>query len=184
MKKLASAVLTVVLLAIPALAEPASKPSPPPAKQITVAEALSLLAGLRNLDGHVVVVKQNGQDVTVIQPWDFGSGVLRLHIAWDLDILSKVETAANKSHDTIIREILDKMPAGKDGARPTSIPQGTQQFDDLQKQWQAVLDQPAEGAEHLLKIKASELKLDKNEIPVTALAALTPILVDDVTAGK
>ena len=65
-----------------------------PLVKITVAQALSLLSGLRTLDGHQVIVKQNGQDAVVVQPWDFGSGLLRLKIANDISILAAVEKSA------------------------------------------------------------------------------------------
>lgn len=72
------AILTLAL-SIPAYADPATKPSKPPATDtqapsMTVSKALELLAALRNLDGHTVIVKQNGQETTVMQTCDGGSG--------------------------------------------------------------------------------------------------------------
>jgi hypothetical protein len=51
---------------------------------------------------------------------------------------------------------------------------------DYQKQYLDLMAQPASGTQDLGRIKTSELKLDRNEIPVTVLAALAPILDQDV----
>lgn len=143
------------LLATPAMA----------ADRITVRDAITLATALRNLDGHVVIVK----DATVMQPWEFGSGSLRLRIANDLAILAAVERTAENSRNQIVREIL-KRGGG------TEIKMGTADFDDFTRQYGEVLDQPAPGTQDLSRIKASELKLDRNEIPGTVIAALKPIL--------
>jgi hypothetical protein len=148
--------------------------------KITVAQALSLLSGLRTLDGHQVIVKQNGADAVVVQPWDFGSGLLRLKIANDISILAAVEKSAEDARVSIIKEIVKGLPPDKDGKPPVGIVPGTPEFDDFQRQYTEVLNGPAAGTQDLARIKASELKLDKNELSVTALSALSPILDQDV----
>src|ERR1700685_1942669 len=61
--------------------------------KVTGGDALRVRSALKELDGRPVVIKQNGQDVTIVQPWDFGSGVLRLKITNDITILSAVQKA-------------------------------------------------------------------------------------------
>lgn len=141
---------------------------------ISVRDALGLISGLRNLDGHAVVIKQNGQDGTVIVPWEFGSGSLRLRISNDLTLLATVERTADEARVGIVKELL-KQNGGGDAIKP-----GTPAMDEFQRQYEQVLNAPAKGLQDLGRIKTSELKLDKNEIPVTVLQALRPILDQDV----
>lgn len=143
--------------------------------KLNVAQALSLLSALRNLDGHQVIIKQNGQDVTVMQPWDFGSGLLRLKIANDITILAAVEKAADDARQATIKELMKDKPAGY------SIQTDQSALEEFGRQYAEILNQPAKGSDDLARIKASELKLEKNEIPVTALSALQPILEMDVS---
>lgn len=150
-----------------------------PREKITVAQALSILVALRNLDGHIVIVKQGGVDNTVMVPWDFGSGMLRLKIANNMTILSLSEKAANDARQSIVKEVLKTMPAGARTIEPN-----TAEMDEFTRQYNEVLAGPAPGTQDLSRIKASELRLDKNDIPVTALSALTPILDDDVSKSK
>ncbi len=149
------------------------------ADKITVLQATQLSTALRNLDGHMVVVKQNGADATLMIPWDFGSGVLRLRIANDIAIVDDVLKRAEEARLGIVRELLKKFEA-RTGEKATDLKAGTPEFDEFQKQYLEMIAQPAGGSQDLARIKASELKLDRNEIPVTVLSALRPILDDDV----
>lgn len=162
MKRLA---IIAAFLALPA----APLRADPPAK-ITVRQAISIAQALRNLDGHMIVTKQNGADQTVMIPWEFGSGSLRLRIANNLSIVAAVETSFETARKSVIKEI---------GGTSTPNP-GTPEYETLLKQLNEVLDQPAAGSQDLARIKASELKLDKNEIPITVISALEPILDNDV----
>lgn len=145
-------------------------------KPLTVAEALSLLQALRNLDGRIVVVKNGANESTVTLPWEFGSGTLRLRIARNVSALAGVERSLEEARQKIVAEILQKMPS-KDAT--ASIAPGSPEFAAFSRQVSEALAAPAPV--DLARIKASELRLDKNEIPVTALSALAPILDDDVT---
>lgn len=126
--------------------------------KLTVGQGLSLLAALRTLDGHQVVIRQNGQEAVVLVPWELASGSLRLRVASNISILAINEKVAEDARQAILRE-------GKDTA---------------QAQYAEALEQPAQGGDDLSRIKASELRLDKNEMSVTALSALAPILDVDV----
>jgi hypothetical protein len=161
------AATTILLLA----AFPVARAEEP--KKITVGEAIALAQALRSLDGHIVVIKRNGQDDTVVSPWEFASGSLRLRIASDMAIADRIANAAEQGRQAMVKEILQK--AGVSELKP-----GAAETEDFLKQYQEVMDQPATGAQDFARIKASELKLDKNEIPVTVLNALAPILDRDV----
>ena len=162
--------------AIPLIAVAIGLGSPPvrstELSKITVREALSLAAALRNLDGHMVVTKQNGVEQTIMIPWEFSSGSLRLRIANDLAIAGAAETSLEKARQAIVKEI-QKEHGGAE------IKPGTPEYDLFLAQYSEALDQPAAGTQDLVKIKASELKLDHNEIAVTVLTALRPILEID-----
>ena len=162
--------LALIAAAIALAASPVRSAEP---ARITVREALALAQALRNLDGHMTVIKQNGsQDQTVMIPWEFGSGSLRLRIANDLTIVAAVEASLEKARQSIVKEILKNHDA-------TEIKPGTPEYDQFMKQYAEILEQPAAGAIDLGRIKASELRLDKNEIGVTILQALKPIMDAD-----
>ena len=160
----------------PAAAAPAAAAASATGK-ILVRDALQLAAALRQLDGHMIVIKQGAQDNTVMVPWEFGSGSLRLRIANDLKIVSEVEAAAETSRQGIVKEILRK--SGRD-----KIEGGTAEYEDFQRQYADLVAQPAAGTQDLSRLKASELKLDRNELPVTVLLGLKPVLDIDVDIGK
>lgn len=173
----ATAALFLTAAAVPTWASDTivNATSPPVlAPKITVREALVLAAALRLLDGHTVIVKQpGGTETTVLVPWEFGSGLFRLRVANDLAIVSAVEQAMDRARLSMIRETMQR--TGKDELKP-----GTPEYDAFQKQYSEALDAPAPGAADLAHIKASELRLDKNEIPPTVIAGLKPILDMDV----
>ena len=161
------ALVTAILLSPAVAAEKAS-----PGNKLSVRDALSLLLALRNLDGRAVVIDQGGQKTTVVQPWEFKSGVVRLRIATNLAALSNVERAADEARIGIVKQVRKKFNTEKIEGDPAAFEEFSRLYDD-------VLKSPAATGE-LARIKASDLKLDVNEISVTVLQALTPILEQDV----
>jgi 2',3'-cyclic-nucleotide 2'-phosphodiesterase (5'-nucleotidase family) len=155
MRTVAFAAIAALALVSPAVA----------ADKISNRQAMEVLQGLRALDGHQVIAKSGGNETVVTQPWEFGSGVLRLKIANDIAILAAVERSVTDARNAAIREI-------NGGAE---VKAGTPEMDQLLKQLDQILDQPANGTQDLARIKDAELKLDKNEIPSTVLAAIAPI---------
>lgn len=140
--------------------------------KITVRQALMLAPAIRSLDGRPTVAKQGGKDdAVVLTPWEFQSGIVRLILGSDLAIVEAVERTAETVRQGIIREVIKGMPEGT-----AKIDVGTKEYDVFQRQYDQALDQPAAGTQDLVKIKASDLKLDKNEISISVLAALRPIL--------
>ena len=165
MKRIVTAAFCVALLAAPAFGQ--AKP------KLTVRQALSLLAALRNLDGHVVG--------NAMVPWDFQSGSLRLRIAGDISLLDPIDHLTELGRQQVFKEVAGKMPLDKEGKAPSQLAAGTPEFNEYQRQYDQLLDAPSPVSDALARIKASDLKLDKNDIPVTALSALSPILDDDVS---
>lgn len=144
---------------------------------LSVAQPLSV--ALRNLDGHLIVIKQNGQDGTVMVPWEFGSGALRLRIANNITILDAALKTAEETRIAIVKELLKKA-SDRTGAPVIDIKPDMPENAEFQKQFADLMAQPAAGTQDLARIKTSELHIDKNEIPVTVLSALAPILDQDV----
>lgn len=158
------AVVVALLLASPALA----------GEKIPVRDALSLAIALRNLDGRMVVVDgKDGQKGTIMQPWEFKSGIVRLRVAENLTILAQVERAAEDARMGIFKQVSQKFGV-------TEFPPGTAANEAFQQLYEEVLKAPAAGTENLHRIKAGDLKLDVNEIGVTVLSAMAPILDRDV----
>lgn len=151
----------------PALAEGAAEKTPPSAAP-TLLDAQALDMALKSLDGHPVVIKRNGTEETVSVPYEFGSGSLRLRIANDISIVDAGLKALDETRRGIIKEHL------KPGQ--TEIKVGTPAFEQVQEEYRQALAAPLPRAGELSRIKASELKLDQNEIPVTVLQALKPVL--------
>lgn len=168
-------IITVVLLWLmigSALAQEAAKP-------ITVQEALTLRDGLKGLDGKVVIVKQNGNDVLVPTPWEFNNGKLRLRIANNTAIIERAIKAANDAQQATLKESLAKASARLD--KPvTELVTGMPERADYDQQYNDLLASPAAGTKDLSRIKASELNLDKNDIPPSVLSSLRPIFDVDV----
>jgi hypothetical protein len=129
--------------------------------KITVRETLALAVALRNLDGRLVQATSNGQAGTLLVPWEFHSGSLRLRIANNLSIAEAVVATTERVRQKMAKDFGESEPAA------------------FQQQWDQILNAPAAGTQDLARIKASELNLDKNEISVTVLAALKPILDTD-----
>lgn len=148
------------------------------APPLTNQQALTLLVALRSLDGHTVVVQGN----PILIPWEFKNGKLRNDIRRNQMMLEPIEAAVQKSQSDIIREVLDKM-VDKDGKKATKIEVGTPQHAEVQRQIEALLLSPVGSNVTLFRIKISDLKLDDNDIPVSVIRGLEPIL-DDPGAGK
>jgi len=172
-KKLFAATAILALLAAPALA--AEAPKPP----LTTGQALNILAGMRAIDTHTIVVKQ-GADQAIIpnQPWEYGDGKFRLRISRNISALKTLADAHEEARQRIVAEIMQTMPAPAPG-KTKEIAPNTPEFEKFSQQYKDLIAAPAQV--DLFRIKASELKLDKNEIPAESIALLAPIFDDDVS---
>lgn len=163
-------------------------------KKINLDQAQKLLIALRNLDGHMIVVKQNGADNVVMDPWHFGSAKVRLRISNDINVLEASLKVAQTARQGIFLEAAakatkrlcdnlpdaDKPPKECVNGRVNELRPGMPEFDEYDRQSKELDAQGAPGTQDLARIKASELNLDRNEIPGTVLSALEPILDNDV----
>ena len=179
MKKTVIALLALVLptCAFAQLA-PAAPPSPsiaaalrtagipPQPGALTVAECLTILGGLNQLDGHQVVInagKPNESVVTV--SYVFGNAALRRIIQEDIVALQSVQKTAQTLQIAIFKENV------KDG---TEIKPNTPEMEAYNKQINdaSIAACPA----NVTHIRLADLKLEQNEIAGTILAALDKIL--------
>jgi hypothetical protein len=177
---IAAAIMLLILIAVLILVPIPAKAENP--GKITIAQAAAMATALRNMDGHIIVVKQGGIDNMVMIPWDFGSASLRLRIASDIAILDGVARSVETSRQAIIKELLAKANERTPDKPATEIKPSTPEYDEFQRQYADLNASPAPGTQDLARIKASELHMDRNDIPVTVLSALGPILDDDVSA--
>lgn len=153
-------------------AEPPKKDAPA-ANELTIAQGLTILEGLLGLDGHFVVVKNAAGNDVMSQtpiPWVFENSTLRLLIASDENILNAMKKTVEDTRNAMIKEALIGKPPGTELKAPMP------EFDAFLKQWTELLAKPLPGAKDLGHIKGADLKLDKNEIPPSTLAAIMPIL--------
>lgn len=134
--------------------------------KLSVTQALQMLTALRGLDGRQVAVKNAGQDAVILQAWEFSNGLLRLAIAQNIAVLSVVEQNDEKIRTSIVREVF-KGEAAKEG---------TPEMAEFVRQLNDARNAPVLGVEQLKRIAAKDLKLERNEIPSSILAALVPIL--------
>jgi hypothetical protein len=171
-KKLFLALILTAAIACAAVAQKAP---------LTNEKALNLLVALRGLEGRTVIIKLAGVDNPVQQPWDFGSALLRLRIKRNIQQLEPIEKVVKDTREAMITEMLAKMPADEIGKAPSVIPPGTPEFDVFMKQFAELLAKPVDGQIDLGRIRASELKLDRNDLGASTLVGLDPIFDDDVT---
>lgn len=141
-------------------------------KTLTNEKALALLAAMRNLDGRMVVVKTAQGDATIMQPWTFKNAQLRLRIKRNIKALEPVQKVLEETQQAMLAAAQAKAGYDADG-KPKPV--------DISKDFLELMRKPVEGPVDLGRIKASELMLNENEIPGTALAGADPILDDDVS---
>lgn len=135
------------------------------ADALKLSECLAIMQGLNALDGHPVVIASGKPNEQVInQPYEFGNAALRLDIAKNLSALGAVQRDAQSAQQKITAEI----------SKGGEIKPGSTENLALDRQLRELLDHPCDV--ELKRIKAADLKLDRNEIPGSVLAAIDPIL--------
>ncbi len=132
-------------------------------------DILNLLKALSALDGRPtpVTVKDKDREVTqiVIKPYSF-SGTARLAMARALVAVKDVNDALSRTHDGLVKQFADP-------ADPTQVSDANMQaFTD---EWEKVLD--AAVVLKFARISCTELRVEENQLPVSVLAALDPLLV-------
>lgn len=149
----------MALTAIAALSASPAAATP----DLTMADCQTLLSGLTALDGRQELTKDG---TAVLVPYQFGNAALRLAIQQNIAALQAVMADFTKVQQGIFREI-----AGPDVAE---IRPGTPELGRYQKQLAEALQVRCPAK--LSRIKAGDLRLDRNEIPGSVLGAIDKIL--------
>ena len=152
----------LILMAIAPFVSAAFASDPP---KLSLRDAQALAVAIRSLDGHPIVVK----DQVVTVPYEFASGTTRAKLANDLSLLKLSETSIELTRQQIAKEVMTRHNVEK-------IENGSAAFEDFLAQMTKALDQEAPGTQDLAHVNIADLKLDKNEIPISTLAGLRPIL--------
>lgn len=160
MTKICVALFALVFLLDPALAADKVK--------ISFQDAIILNNALSALDGRERVVKDGERERVVSEPYDLGPG-LRAAIGKNLTRLKAPVEIYSNAEKGLRNEIT------KGGV--IEIKAGSPEV-ELFIQKRAELLKLEESIEPLIRIKRSELKLEKNPIPGTVLSAMDPILDD------
>lgn len=142
---------------------PAATPLP---DTMNVADCLGILAGLNTIDSGRQVIINAGKpnEAVVSQPYEFGNAKLRLDIAHNISLLAAIQRDAQTTQQKIFAEVSKGSPEIKPGSAEAM---------DYDKQLKELTSRPCNVS--LAKIKDADLKLDKNEIPSSALALIDRI---------
>lgn len=130
--------------------------------KLTIADCQTILAGLKGLDGRQEITK-DGSAVTT--PYQFGNAKLRLALQQNIARLNDLQQDFVKVQQDLFREV-----AGD----ASEIKPNTAEMVRYQKLILDALQAPCNI--ELQRIKAEDLKLDKNEIQGSVLSALDKIL--------
>lgn len=122
---------------------------------LTNKSAIALFTALQRMDG----VNDT--------PFKFGAKV-RYSLAKNLRLLSRVRDDVNAARVALIKEI------SSDG----DIRQNTPEMKQFTQRFEELLDLPVE-IPNLMRFQFGELNLDVNAIPVTVLADLGPIIIEE-----
>jgi hypothetical protein len=132
---------------------------------LTIQQTRELYIALSALDGYDKVVKDGANEKIVKTPYVFGGG-LRLAIGRNLLAIAPTVQAFDKAN----RELALQYSNGKDKLEGEPL---VKFQNESQKMGEA------KTTADLIKIKPSELKLDENPIPGSAIAGLQAILTND-----
>lgn len=147
----------------PVKQDPASNP-----EKTTVFDCLVILNGLNEIDGkHDVVINAGKPNEQIAQlVYEFGNGRLRQDLARNITILTAIQRANDDTRQKIFAEVAK-------GA--AEIKPGTPESTNYDSQMKQLTSAPC-PIDNLVRIKTSDLKLDKNEIRAAALSAIDRIL--------
>lgn len=161
---LAIALLIMVMVSVSHAAEAKVQQADPlhPEPKLTILDCQTIFDGLSGLDGHTELSKDN---TPVVLAYKFENSRLRLNIQQNMAVLSAARQEFNKGMQGVFREIVG------DGFE---IKPGTAEMARYNKQKNDAEQLPCKA--NLIPISATDLKLDKNEIPGSVLAALDKIL--------
>lgn len=139
------------------------------APTLPIRTLLEINAALSALDGTPTVVKgENGVEKTVIVPYQF-SGKVRWGISKNLNVLKRVSEDFSKTRDALINEVSN----GTGRIEPEN-----EAAIKLLNSKVAEVFATEEDTKGLLSLPFDGLNLDTNQIPVSILAALEPIIAE------
>lgn len=134
---------------------------------LSVKEIIALQNALSSLDGEQkVVATENGGSKTVLIPYQFG-GKTRWAIVKNMGILKKHVENFSKARDALINEI----SAGTGVIKETD----EQSIEKLNRGLSEILE-AQQSVNNLSVLSEDSLNLDVNQIPVTTLTVLTPLI--------
>jgi hypothetical protein len=155
-----------VALVIAALA--LSSPAPAAEPELTIDDCLTILVGLNGLDGHQALTRDN---TVVVLSYKFENAKLRGIIQENIAALGAVQSNLQKVQQQIFKEVAgSKFELRPDAADPAE----RALLQQYQKQALDARQGPCKAT--LSRISLNDLRLDKNEIPGSILAALSKIL--------
>jgi hypothetical protein len=135
----------------------------PVATKLTVGQAWQIINALHALDGHQEIIHDGDRQSVVTVPYKFGPG-FRWALATDWTALQPIAEAYQKAARAEAGEL---SPGGaiKDGSPEAK------KFAEADAMLQA-----KEQTVSIVRLKLNEFALDKNDIPISALSALSPII--------
>ena len=139
------------------------------APTLPIKTLLEINAALSLLDGTPTIVKgENGADKTVIIPYQF-SGKVRWGLSKNLNILKRISEDFTKARDAIIQDV--------SGGTGRIEPDNEAAIKTLNEKIAEVFA-TEEDTKGLLTLSLEGLNLDTNQIPVSILSALEPIIAE------
>jgi len=136
----------------------------------------SLMTAINSLDGRHKAHEVDGKTVIIVEPYAL-SATCRMAMARNLGILSSIHDAIARAHRAFFAQHAD--PATQE------IP--GDKVDEVNRDWSAVMQQEQEIT--LYTVPESALGVEENQIPVSTLALLSPLLDSyeppgDIVIGK
>jgi hypothetical protein len=163
---------TAVIGAASAAEAPVQKPAAPQSS-LTLNDCLLILQGLQAIDEHIVIIGKEPNQQLVKQSYEYGPGGFRLNfLAHNIRVLTDLQQTAQAEQQKILRDILAKMPP-KDDKPATEIPPGTPDALEYDRRLRELTGAPCIA--ELTHFREHDLKLEKNELPGSALANLDKI---------
>lgn len=174
MKFFAIALVLLAGMLSPAFAQqakgaPTENPLRPQVKSepegLSITDCLTILNGLNAMDMHQVIINAGKANEAVANmPYEFNNGALRGDIADNIAVLSNIQRVQQEAQQKIFYDV---------AKGDLEIKPGTEKAVEYDRQLRELTGRPCMA--QLKKIKTSDLKLDKNEIPSSILAAISKI---------
>jgi len=127
------------------------------------ADLLNLFRGLNSLDGRLAPSAAMADSNPALIPYKFG-GKARITLARWLAAVKSANDTLSAAHDALVRQFI---PVGEKEVPPARRA-------EFQAEWDKVMDDTVSF--ELPKVPVDELFAEDNQLPVSVLAVLSPIL--------